>query len=387
LIPHIALFFERLHPIMPIFTRAWLFARLDRSEHQQDPQFAALLLAMSALALTQPVQASEQAAVPEQQARARQLLEEACRMRASALFGQHATIDAVLTSFYIFACLFGMKEDNAAWFRLTEAVTLGQLLKLHLPGSYEGLEKGERERRLRTYWILCITESRAYALQRGHPITFRGRPSQTMDAVSGGLQIGELDDFPVRHLKLFDSVDEDFIDCWNGRCAGRACRTLDAARALALHKQLSEPLEGAHTPSQESFEVFSSLTSTWKRGEIQSADVLITQQWLLNRLWRLAMSHGLIDPAASEPALRVDAPVTLAHAALAICNRLSMPSIEAHGIGYLEKLYDIATTLAVLSQYAPEVVSQPTEDGLSVSQLLAEYVALFRRFRGGDHPF
>ncbi|EJU05159.1 hypothetical protein DACRYDRAFT_113349 [Dacryopinax primogenitus] len=385
LIPHIALFFERLHPIMPIFTRSWLFSRLDRSEHHQDPQFAAMLLSMSALALTQPVQASEPS-LPEKRAQAGHLLEESCRMRSSALFAQHASIDMVLTSFYVFACLFGMKEDNAAWFRLTEAVTLGQLLKLHVPGSYEGLEKGERERRLRTYWILCITE-RAYALQRGHGITFRGRPSQDMGAIASKLQVGELDDFPVRHLKLFDSVDEDFIDCWNGRCAGRTCTTLDVARALALHKQLSESLDSADTSNQESFEVLSSLTSAWKRGEIQSADVLITQQWLLNRLWRLCMSHGLISPSASEPALRVDLPVTIAHAALAICNKLSMTSIEAHGIGYLEKLYDIAATLAVLNQYAPEVVSRLTEDGLSVSQLLAEYVALFRRFRGGDHPF
>ena len=50
-----------------------------------------------------------------------------------------------MTSFYMFACLFGMREDNAAWFRLHEAVCVGHLLKLHVPSAYESLERDEQE--------------------------------------------------------------------------------------------------------------------------------------------------------------------------------------------------------------------------------------------------
>jgi hypothetical protein len=136
-------------------------------------------------------------------------------MRCSSLFGKEATLDSIMTSFYMFACLFGMGEDNAAWFRLREAITLGQLLKLHDPEAYEPLESDERERRLRAYWLLAITE-RAYALQRGHSIGFRGQPGASMGNIRQRFKIGDFDDFPNSQLWLFDSVDEDFVNCWNG---------------------------------------------------------------------------------------------------------------------------------------------------------------------------
>lgn len=39
-----------------------------------------------------------------------------------------------------------------------ESLHLGLLLKIHVPDSYISLDLGEQERRLRTYWILCVTE-------------------------------------------------------------------------------------------------------------------------------------------------------------------------------------------------------------------------------------
>lgn len=79
-------------------------------------------------------------------------------MRGGLFFGQHPSLEATCTSFFYFASLFALGEHNAAWFRLREAVTLGHLAKLHEPSSYEGLDKDEQERRLRTYWLLAITE-------------------------------------------------------------------------------------------------------------------------------------------------------------------------------------------------------------------------------------
>ena len=119
LIPNIASFFERLHPIMPVFSRSWLFDRIDRDEHRTCPAFAAMLLAMSALAMVQPVKTSERSARSVRFLRARGLLEESAKTGASLLLGQGHTLDAVLTSFYTFACLFGLQEHGAAAFRLS----------------------------------------------------------------------------------------------------------------------------------------------------------------------------------------------------------------------------------------------------------------------------
>ncbi|KAM3581906.1 hypothetical protein VKS41_006062 [Umbelopsis sp. WA50703] len=158
LIPRIAIFFERLHPIIPVFTRAWLFTRLDKSHQYTDRQFAAMLLAMSSLSLIQPVHSSAGSNMKLNTKCAVNLLKECVRIRSVPTFGKKPTLDMVLTSFYMFACFFGLEEDESAWFRLREAITLGQILKIHEPSAYESLDHDERERRLRTYWILAITE-------------------------------------------------------------------------------------------------------------------------------------------------------------------------------------------------------------------------------------
>ncbi|OZJ04149.1 hypothetical protein BZG36_03125 [Bifiguratus adelaidae] len=306
LIPQIALFFERIHPIMPVFTRACLFTRLDQSHQNTDPQFGAMLLAMSSLALIQPVQAAERSNVKSNVRRAVKLLEECARMRCSSLFGKEA---------------------------------------------YEPLENDERERRLRAYWLLAITE-RAYALQRGHSIGFRGQPGASM-----GTQ-----------LWLFDSVDEDFVNCWNGQCAGKEYRVLDIEKALSLYAAFAKDraADGSKQDAENAnhgagdqrrsnpSDVTSRWTSNWQRGKIQRADVEVTRQWLLNRLWYICLSHGLIAMATPFPSLRADYPIKLAHDTLNICDGLTLPSMEAHGIGFCEKLYDIARTLITVCHIFPE---------------------------------
>ena len=85
LIPNIAFFFERMHPIMPVFSRSWLFERLDREHHKTSRDFSAMLLAMSALAIVQPVKSSERTQRSEHFRRARALLEQSAVNAASSL--------------------------------------------------------------------------------------------------------------------------------------------------------------------------------------------------------------------------------------------------------------------------------------------------------------
>lgn len=158
LIPAIASFFEKLHPIMPIFTRSWILDRIDKDHHRSQPSLAAMLLALCSLAKIQPVKAADRISRSQRNEQARALLEQSVKVRANVLLGQTHSLDEVLASFYSFATLFGMQEHDAATFRLREAITLAQLMKLNVHESYMFLDHGEQERRLRTYWLLCITE-------------------------------------------------------------------------------------------------------------------------------------------------------------------------------------------------------------------------------------
>ena len=86
------------------------------------------------------------------------MMNEATKMRSCSDFGENPTIEAVLTSFFLFGCLFGSNQHNAAWLRIREALDLAATLGLNDPESYQDLSGEEKGQRLRTYLVLSITE-------------------------------------------------------------------------------------------------------------------------------------------------------------------------------------------------------------------------------------
>jgi len=158
LLPWIDVYFKRLHPTIPLLNRTMIYQEMLMRRHHIDRQFGAMLLALCAFAMTQPVQIHEVATAPSRSAQARMLLEESVRMRMTVDFGEDSSIHMVLASFFIFACLFGSGQHSAARHRLREAVDLADSLGLHLPHAYDGLDTDAREQWLRTYLVLSVTE-------------------------------------------------------------------------------------------------------------------------------------------------------------------------------------------------------------------------------------
>ena len=158
LIPWIDVYFDRLHPTLPVLNRSTLFTRILSQEHRQNPQFAAMLLSLCAFALTQPIDISERPTSSPRADQARMMMNQATRMRSCSDFGEHPTLEAILTSFFLFGCLFGSNQHNAAWLRLQEAVNLAVTLGLDDPQAYQNISSEESGHRMRTYLVLSITE-------------------------------------------------------------------------------------------------------------------------------------------------------------------------------------------------------------------------------------
>ena len=59
LLPWIDIYFNRLHPTVPVLDRSSLYKNILTQEHRRNPNFGALLVALCAFALTQPVQIDE----------------------------------------------------------------------------------------------------------------------------------------------------------------------------------------------------------------------------------------------------------------------------------------------------------------------------------------
>lgn len=118
LLPWIDIYFNRLHPTVPVLDRSSLYKSILTQEHRRNPNFGALLLALCAFALTQPVQIDERSSYPTRTLQAKAYLNEAVKMRSCSDFGENPTLEAILTSYFLFACLFGSNQHNAAWHRL-----------------------------------------------------------------------------------------------------------------------------------------------------------------------------------------------------------------------------------------------------------------------------
>ncbi|KAJ5570323.1 uncharacterized protein N7459_009753 [Penicillium hispanicum] len=420
MVPWIDVYFDRLHPTVPVLSRSLLFTRMMSQEHRKNTQFGAMVLSLCAFSLTQPIEINERPTTSSRATQARSMMHEATKMRSCSDFGEHPTIEAVLTSFFLFGCLFGSNQHNAAWLRLREALDLASTLGLNDPGSYRDLPGEEKGQRLRTYLVLSITE-RAYALQRLHPVTFSGKPgfstrsvhdflhNATHSLVSGIIVHNEKDAEGMmglaRLMELFDVIDEDFIHCWNRRCdmSSGFCQRFTEAKALSMHDSLERVSEAERYKGYDWFErakgdrnESNALLAMGLR-ETQAADVFITQKWVQNRVWLLCLNHGLLRAHSERPELTFGYAVSIAESTLQTCRSLRLSSMEAHGIGYTEKLYDIAvgatdilcnisppygTGIAPLGNFSESLPTNSTPQNMA-----DDFLLLLSSFRGGNHPF
>ncbi|KAJ5675923.1 hypothetical protein N7462_008820 [Penicillium macrosclerotiorum] len=420
MIPWIDVYFDRLHPTVPVLSRSSLFTRMMSQEHRRNPHFGSMLLSLCAFSLTQPIEINEHATTSSRATQARSMMHEATKMRSCSDFGEHPTIEAVLTSFFLFGCLFGSNQHNAAWLRLREALDLASTLGLNDPESYHNLPGEEKGQRLRTYLVLSITE-RAYALQRLHPVTFSGKPGFSMRSVhdflhnaahslvSGIIVHNEKDAEGMmglaRLMESFDAIDEDFIHCWNRRCDIRNgfCQRFTETKALSMFDTLARIGQSERYRGYDWFDRAkgdandSNALLAMGLRETQAADVFLAQKWVQNRVWLLCLNHGLLRTQAERLEMTFGYAVSIAESTLELCRSLRLSSMEAHGIGFTEKLYDIAVGATdILCNISPPFGTGMTPLGsfsesmstTSTPQSLADdFMLLFSSFRGGNHPF
>ena len=77
--------------------------------------------------------------------------------------------------------------------------------------------------------------------------------------------------------------------------------------------------------------------------ETQCADVLVTQKWVLDRLWNLCFSHGLLRQHSEQPELCFRYAFDNGVRTLELCRSLRISAMEAHGVGM------VSTTIYLFS--------------------------------------
>jgi hypothetical protein len=84
--------------------------------------------------------------------------------------------------------------------------------------------------------------------------------------------------------------------------------------------------------------------------DIQKADILVTQQWLRLIVWQSSMRQGLLSSHAEDESMTFRYPLKIAHSLLSVISSLPTTSIEVHGMGIFEKIFEIGNTMLDVMQ-------------------------------------
>ncbi|KAK5949659.1 hypothetical protein OHC33_009256 [Knufia fluminis] len=360
----ITFFLNHLYPTMPIFSRQHL-NRLTLEYRHGPPEVYCLVLSLCSFIMVQPGMSFEGMPLPavyDQDPTAARyrlanlLLKEIYRIRKNIDYVDNPTVHSVQISFFLFCSYFGFDKTNTCWYHLREASTLAHMLNMNEEATYKSGDFQENVYNRRFYWLLLITE-RANAIQRHKPLSMLA----TIELPKVDSSASEA---PVLHgfvylASLFRLIDDEFMALWNK--AKSECST-------SYISQLQSQLANTLPPVLECT-------------ENQAADVKITKHWLRNMVWQLSITNGYLSSHSPDLAMSFRYPFVIAGELIRDISDLSLQSMEVHGVGLIEKLFDISCTLSDVVTYVPYEGKEG--DAQDPHEYLNKLLNLISRLRGG----
>ncbi|KAI1615866.1 hypothetical protein EDD37DRAFT_571110 [Exophiala viscosa] len=291
---------------------------------------------------------------------AQMLLDDIVRVRKSFDYIESSSLGSVQTSFFLFSCYFTLERQNLCWYHLREAVTLAQIMGMHEESSYATADHVENIYKRRTYWLLLVTE-RAYALERHRPLSIH--PTIDLPTPQEPDEEAVITGF-LHLISLFRCIDDEFMGLWNK--AKLSC-------SVAWLTQLQQQLTAA-------------LPADLKTTESQAADIRITLHWLRIMVWQLSITNGFLSSTSYHRSMTFKYPIEVSKDLAEDIKVLSMASMELHGVGLIEKLFDIACTLTDVIACVPLTPNAESSEEAPIEYLNA-FLSLISRLRGGSSRY
>ncbi|ROW16051.1 hypothetical protein VPNG_02509 [Cytospora leucostoma] len=247
------------------------------------------------------------------------LMEETIRVRKGFDYNENPTLNTLCTSYFLFACFYGLDMHEKAWFHLREATTMIHIIGMNKEEAYMQFDAVESCLRRRLYWLFFVTE-RAYALQRGRPLTLQAsiNPPTLADDPTDPLA-HHLNSF-ILLINLFRPFDDAYVASWN-----KSRNNWPAAHINGLHKQLADIL-----PSFLSY------------GDSQLHDLRTNQQWLKTMMWQLSVNSGNRN---GEDSMFQQYSANMANNLLSGMSSMPQQNSELLNVSLLTKLFDVACSL------------------------------------------
>ncbi|KAL3472709.1 hypothetical protein BJX99DRAFT_262027 [Aspergillus californicus] len=324
----IRVYVERMYPVMPLFQTPDLIYRLKRP---LAPNEYSMLCALSAMVVTFTCGRDGayllQGQGMEWRAVAQFLLRKCLAMRLMFAFVDDTSVMTLLASFFVAVSQFELGDSRSSWFYLREAITLAQGLGLDTHPFQDGVENSDGVDLCRIYNILFVTE-RSLAISRHMPVLLPHAlqpPRETSDEAQPDVNAGF-----AQLVWVYSQIDVAFIDFWRKENAASSSQPW-TARDIRL------------------------LTECPLLPDTQKADILVTQHWLQHVFWMAALRQGLISRQAEMHSRTFQYPEDLALSLLQVLSNLPSEAVQLHGLGIFEKIFDVANTLADLTDYSARV--------------------------------
>ncbi|KAH9871597.1 hypothetical protein J1614_005852 [Plenodomus biglobosus] len=257
------------------------------------------------------------------------------------------TPHSVYISFFLYGAYAGQGDYRQAWFYLREAATLFMMLKAENHPWYD--ESAQRS----MFWVLLISE-RSHAVRRNRPITLQITSSSPQLASFGQGLLGL--------ASIFRPLDEIFFAVWNGS-------TQECSKDWLLRLE-----HDVRTAVPAVLHV--------SNGEI--ANIRVTQFWLQIKLWELFPRFGFLSTESVYECLTFSYPIVVGRDLTVLAMKLPISSLQLHGVGMTEKVFDIACALA---DVLPFVSSPASQLELSPTDYLTQTISLVAKLPGGSNKF
>ncbi|KAI1254443.1 hypothetical protein MGN70_003846 [Eutypa lata] len=357
-------FFANMYSIMPILNR-------QRLEHEvmfidQNIDTYCLLTSLSAFMMFQPGMSMPGLDpvldhIPGANiVSATLLMEETIRVRKGHEYLECPSLNSLCTSYLLFCCHYALDFHDKAWFYLREATTLAHLMDMTKEDTYSQRDDFQGPRYRRLYWLLFVTE-RAYALQRGRPVTLQ--PSINLPTIAEDPSdplASQLEGFIVL-VSVFRYFDNAFLSLWDRRREECSPSYLNA-----LQKQLPQTV-ASYMHSQEH----------------EQSELRTSQQWLKAIVWQLSMQNGCVPPKC-EDQIPFQYQVDMSRDVMSLTSQFSTQSTEILGVPMVAKLLELTCGLMDV------LVSQPSSGSIFTvgpREQLHSVLQILSALRSGEHHF
>ncbi|KAF9885305.1 hypothetical protein FE257_013022 [Aspergillus nanangensis] len=378
---HVGLFLKHLYPIMPVIDSDTMADCAD-PETLHPRRYAHLVSLAAATHLQLNLDIGEFEPSERNIISGHDLIMEAVRALCEFDPLESPHVDTLLTMFFLFCAYGNLNKSDYAWHYLSQTISYVQILNLDKEGTYTGLAPMDAEARRRVFWLIFVTErcvppfasqetctytvankttNRAYALQTGRPVMLRPniRKPSVLNSEVPALLYGF-----VSLITLFEQMVPDFYS-WK-----------DDASTIA-----GRPESPAINSMYQSISNHPSLLA--EVSETHQVDYILSQQWLLVCLWNYQVNKSAFhrSDSSSTSLLPIHIPLLAARSALACLSSASMASIDAHGIGMEQKLYDIGESITHLAPHLLPKMS-PVMSAVETKDLLKSILDVLSRTRG-----